>query len=117
MHVTARCAACCTANGMFYDPLSDRLLDYVGGQKDLKAGIIRSIGDPERRFKEDFLRLLRAVRFAARFDFSIDGPTLEAVETQCRAHVSGISAERIFAEYDRMLRQPVRDRGADAASP
>ena len=68
-----------TINGMLLDPVSGALLDFVGGRKDLDAGIIRTIGDPERRFAEDKLRLLRAVRFAARLSFRIDPATLAAV--------------------------------------
>ena len=61
-----------TINGMMLDPVSGEVLDFVGGQKDLNAGIIRAIGDPARRFAEDKLRMLRAVRFAARFDYAIE---------------------------------------------
>ena len=70
-----------TINGLFADPLapqpdgSDRVIDFVGGQDDLKNGIIRAIGNPEERFGEDFLRLLRAVRFASRLDFDIEART------------------------------------------
>src|ERR1700674_1838432 len=64
-----------TINGMMLDPLSGEVLDFVGGQKDLDAGIIRAIGDPGRRFAEDKLRMLRAVRFAARFEYAIDEST------------------------------------------
>ncbi|MGA2508292.1 MAG: CCA tRNA nucleotidyltransferase [Chitinispirillaceae bacterium] len=94
-----------TINGMFYDPFAEKLLDYVGGQEDLKAKVVRAIGDPQTRFSEDYLRLLRAVRFAARFNFSIDHATWEAVHSNA-SHITEISAERVFAEYDRMLRQP-----------
>jgi tRNA nucleotidyltransferase/poly(A) polymerase len=97
-----------TINGMFYDPRSEKLLDYVGGRKDLKAKVIRAIGEPEARFREDYLRLLRAVRFAARFGFSIEHATGEALKVHS-PHIKEISAERIFAEYDRMLRQPHPD--------
>ena len=86
-----------TINGMFYDPLSGDLVDYVGGQRDLAAGVIRAIGDPAARFAEDYLRLLRAVRFAARLDFAIEPETFSAL---C-AHAEGIAAistERICAE-------------------
>jgi tRNA nucleotidyltransferase/poly(A) polymerase len=98
-----------TINGMFFDPITGRFLDFIGGQKDLRAKVIRAIGDPAQRFKEDFLRLLRAVRFAARFDFSIERRTWEAMQANA-ANIAGISAERIFTEHDRMLRQPHPDR-------
>ena len=61
-----------TINGMLLDPVSGEVLDFVGGRKDLEAGIIRTIGDPEQRFAEDKLRMLRAVRFAARFEYAIE---------------------------------------------
>src|SRR5438067_13328797 len=61
-----------TINGLFFDPLEDRVIDYVGGQEDLTARRLRAIGDPWQRFEEDHLRLLRAVRFAARFDLEIE---------------------------------------------
>src|SRR6202043_2698416 len=64
-----------TINGMMLDPASDEVLDFVGGRTDLAAGIIRTIGDPEKRFAEDKLRMLRAVRFAARFGYTIDDAT------------------------------------------
>jgi poly(A) polymerase len=98
-----------TINGMFYDPLADRMIDYVGGEADLRAGIVRAIGDPDLRFKEDYLRLLRAVRFAARFDFSIDPATRRAMASNAPG-VREVSAERVFAEFDRMLRQPHPER-------
>ncbi len=98
-----------TINGMFYDPLTDRVIDYVAGEADLRAGIVRAIGDPKLRFREDYLRLLRTIRFAARFDFAIDPATWEALVADA-AGIAGVSAERIFAELDRMLRQPHPDR-------
>ena len=69
-----------TINGMLLDPLNNEVLDFVGGRKDLEAGIIRTIGDPEKRFAEDKLRMLRAVRFAARFEFEIEVETLAAIQ-------------------------------------
>src|SRR3954451_13718849 len=68
-----------TINGMFYDPLDGRLIDYVGGQADLHARVLRAIGDPEIRFEEDKLRLLRAVRFATRFDLALEPRTRAAI--------------------------------------
>ena len=61
-----------TINGMMLDPVSGEVLDFVGGRRDLEAGVIRAIGDPGRRFAEDKLRMLRAVRFAARFEYAIE---------------------------------------------
>ena len=68
-----------TINGLFYDPETDQVLDYVGGRDDLAAGIIRAIGDPDERIGEDKLRMLRAIRFAARFGFQLDEPTRTAI--------------------------------------
>src|SRR5215469_1451369 len=68
-----------TINGMLLDPLSGEVLDFVGGRKDLRSGIFRTIGDPQKRFGEDKLRMLRAVRFAARFQYQIDSATFAAV--------------------------------------
>lgn len=91
-----------TINGLFYDPLEDRVVDFVGGQQDLADRLIRAIGDPYQRFQEDKLRLLRAVRFAAAFDFQLEGCTLEAVRRMA-AEITAVSPERIGAEIERML--------------
>ncbi len=95
-----------TINGMMLDPLmfdkTPELLDFVGGQADLKAGVIRAIGDPERRFAEDKLRMLRAVRFAARFDYQIDPATLAAIQ-KLAPKVDQVSCERIREELTKML--------------
>jgi poly(A) polymerase len=91
-----------TINGMMLDPGSGEVLDFVGGRQDLKAGIIRAIGDPARRFAEDKLRMLRAVRFAARFEYAIEGNTLTAI--QRGAHeIAVVSRERVRDELTRML--------------
>src|SRR3954449_7011506 len=68
-----------TINGLFLDPIENRVIDHVGGQEDLKKEIIRAIGDPNHRFEEDHLRLLRAIRFAARFQFEIEQETSAAL--------------------------------------
>lgn len=91
-----------TINGMFYDPVSREIHDYVGGQDDLKKRVIRAIGDPKVRFSEDYLRLLRGVRFAARLGFGVDPATWDALKAQV-GNIDRISAERIFAELDKML--------------
>ncbi len=91
-----------TINGMFYDPLADEVIDYVGGREDLRNGIIRAIGDPHARLAEDKLRMLRAVRFAARFAFEIDGETEAAVTTHA-AEVAQVSGERIAVEFRKTL--------------
>ena len=69
-----------TVNGLLLDPVTNEVLDFVGGRKDLEAGIIRTIGNPERRFAEDKLRMLRAVRFAARFGYAIEPKTFQAIQ-------------------------------------
>jgi poly(A) polymerase len=91
-----------TINGMLLDPVSGEVLDFVGGRKDLEAGIIRTIGDPEQRFGEDKLRMLRAVRFAARFEYSIDPATFEAIQ-KLAPQIEVVSRERVRDELTRML--------------
>ncbi len=86
-----------TVNGLFYDPLTEKIHDWVGGEKDLRAKIIRTIGAPEERFAEDHLRLLRAVRFAAQLDFEIEPQTFAAVKSLA-PKIKLISAERIRDE-------------------
>lgn len=91
-----------TINGLFLDPLTGEVLDYVGGQADLRAGRIRAIGDPRARFAEDHLRLLRAVRFAGTLGFALDPATAQAMREQAHT-LSRISAERIQVELIRIL--------------
>lgn len=91
-----------TINGMFYDPLIGELVDYVGGRRDLEQGLVRAIGDPVERFGEDYLRLLRAVRFAARLGFAIEPETFAAL-CACATRITAISAERIRDELTRLL--------------
>jgi poly(A) polymerase len=97
-----------TINGLFLDPLDgDRVIDYVGGQEDLAARRLRAIGDPAARFAEDHLRLLRAVRFAARFGLEIAPSTAMAIEQRATL-LKGISPERIAEELRLMLCPPTR---------
>jgi poly(A) polymerase len=96
-----------TINGMFFEPTSGELIDFVGGQADLERGILRAIGDPAARFREDKLRLMRAVRFAARFGLAIEPSTRAAIQDMA-ASVSAVSAERISQELRRMLVHPTR---------
>ena len=91
-----------TINGLFYDPLDNRVIDYVGGQDDLARGIIRAIGDARARFAEDKLRLLRAVRFSATFGFTLEPATRQAIESMA-PQITVVSAERIAAEMRLML--------------
>lgn len=94
-----------TINGLFYDPLSDQVIDYVGGSEDIQGRVVRAIGDPSLRFAEDNLRMLRAIRFAVTLDFQIDPGTLAAIK-QHAAGLRGVSGERIGAELRRMLVHP-----------
>ena len=92
-----------TINGLLLDPLKNHeVLDYVGGRADLDAGVIRAIGEPARRFSEDKLRMLRAVRFAARFGYTIEPKTLAAIE-QLAGEISQVSRERVRDEIVKML--------------
>ena len=91
-----------TINGMFLDPLTDTIIDYVDGQADLRRGIIRAIGDPAARISEDRLRMLRAVRFAARFGFAIEPATFAAIRAAAPSIVD-IAWERIGDEIVRIL--------------
>ena len=91
-----------TINGLFYDPESGELLDYVGGQRDLHDKVIRAIGDPAARFAEDHLRLLRTVRFAARLDFTIEPATWDVLCAQVGS-IASVSAERIRDELTLLL--------------
>ena len=94
-----------TINGLFYDPLSDQVIDYVGGVDDLKAGLLRTIGNPVERFAEDKLRMLRAVRFATTMALQIDHTTLEAVVHHA-SEICVVSGERIGAEMRRVVTSP-----------
>ncbi len=91
-----------TINGLFYDPIDKRVIDFVGGCDDLKLQVIRAIGNPRDRFAEDKLRMLRAVRFSAAFSFQIDAETLAAIR-EMSGQIDVVSAERIAAEITRML--------------
>jgi poly(A) polymerase len=101
-----------TVNALFYDPISNTTHDWVGGQGDLRAKIIRTIGPPEERFGEDHLRLLRAIRFTAQLNFEIEPATFAAVK-KLAAKISLISAERIRDELLKLFRPPHAARGLD----
>jgi tRNA nucleotidyltransferase/poly(A) polymerase len=101
-----------TINGMFYDPVADEVIDLVGGQTDLAAKLVRAIGDPAKRFAEDRLRMLRAVRFAAVLDYEIDKETWDALVASAPS-INQISAERIRDELVRIFLSPNRVRGWD----
>src|SRR5438105_5757333 len=91
-----------TVNGLLLDPIKDEVLDFVGGRKDLDAGIIRAIGEPERRFAEDKLRMLRAVRFAARFGYTIEPVTFAAIQ-KLAPQIHQVSRERVRDELTKMV--------------
>ncbi len=98
-----------TINGMFFDPAADQVIDYVGGQQDLERGVVRAIGNPEERIEEDKLRMLRAPRFAARFDFCLDEATAAAIRLHA-ANLKQVSIERVAQELRRMLSHSSRHR-------
>lgn len=101
-----------TINGIFYDPLVEKVIDYVGGQQDLENRLVRAIGDPGQRLAEDKLRMLRAIRFAATFEFALDGETLAAIMQQAD-ELTVVSVERIAGELRRMLVHPQRRRAME----
>lgn len=98
-----------TVNGMFFDPIAGQVIDFVGGQEDLKNRLIRAIGDPHERINEDKLRMLRAVRFTTRFQFGLENRTHEAIRKRA-SEITVVSAERIAAEMRQMLTHPQRAR-------
>jgi poly(A) polymerase len=101
-----------TINGLFFDPVADRLIDYVGGEADLRAKIVRAIGDPRQRFAEDQLRLLRAIRFAARLVLTIEPQTWEAIRAGATS-IRTVSAERIRDELNRIFTSNKPELGLD----
>jgi poly(A) polymerase len=94
-----------TINGMFHDPLAGTTIDYVGGRRDLRRKVIRAIGQPEHRFDEDHLRMLRAVRFSVRFGFAIEPATALAIRHHA-GRIVRISGERVREELEKMLARP-----------
>ena len=101
-----------TVNGLFFDPIANQLHDWVGGERDLRAKIIRTIGSPEERFAEDHLRMLRAIRFAAQLEFQIEVQTLGAVQ-QHAERIRLVSAERVREELIKLFTPPHAARGLD----
>ena len=94
-----------TINGMFYDPVDDKHFDYVGGREDLKARLVRAIGAPSERFNEDRLRMIRAVRFACRFDYKIEDQTADAIK-RLYDKILTVSMERTRDELRKILTGP-----------
>jgi len=101
-----------TINGMFYDPVAEKVIDFVGGCADIDEKLVRAIGDPAQRFAEDRLRMLRAVRFATVLDYQIDQQTWDALVADASS-INQISAERIRDELVRIFLSPNRVRGWD----
>lgn len=99
-----------TANALFYDIKTDQVIDYVGGVDDIKNRVLRTVGDPDQRFNEDKLRLLRAVRFAAQLDFELEPATYAAVKKRA-AEVAQVSRERVRDELLKLLKTPNRIKG------
>jgi poly(A) polymerase len=99
-------------NGLFYDPIAEKLIDYVDGEKDLRAKVLRAIGDPAARFAEDHLRLLRAIRFATRLKFEIEPATWAAIRAAAPS-IAAISAERIRDELNLIWTAPKPELGLD----
>jgi poly(A) polymerase len=101
-----------TVNGLFFDPIAEQHLDFVGGRADLQAKVLRAIGDPAARFEEDKLRVLRAVRIATRFGLNIDPATRDAARAMSK-QITVVSAERIAEELRKLLSHPNRARGVE----
>jgi poly(A) polymerase len=99
-----------TVNALFYDPVTEQVHDWVGGEKDLRARLIRTVGSPDERFAEDHLRLLRAIRFAAQLGFDIEAATLDAVR-QHAEKIKLVSAERVRDELNKLFAPPHAARG------
>lgn len=102
-----------TLNGLFMDPTTGEVIDYVGGRADLEARVLRAIGDPAARFEEDKLRLLRAARFASRFDLTIEPATSAAIRAMA-PQIVVVSPERIAQELRKMLEHPSRARSVES---
>jgi poly(A) polymerase len=98
-----------TINGMFYDPADEKIYDFVGGRNDLSKGILRTIGKAEARFSEDYLRILRAVRFCVRFGYALSEDIRPAI-SNLAGNLNSLSAERIRDEFNKMLTGPEPDR-------
>ena len=95
-----------TINGMFYDPIKEEILDFVGGKSDIEKKIVKAIGNPYERFVEDRLRMIRAFRFASRLSFSIEKETLEAIRLNAAQLFPAVAIERIWQEFTKMVAYP-----------
>lgn len=95
-----------TINGMFYNPVEDQIIDYVGGTDDIKRQVVRTIGDPQERFSEDRLRMIRAIRFSSRFGFIIDPATQEGIIQNAETLFPAVAMERVWQEFNKMAPFP-----------
>ena len=93
-----------TINGMFYDPIKKEVYDFVGGKEDLEKKVLRAIGDPQKRFEEDRLRMLRAVRFSCRLGYDIEESTYKAIQEYSHTVLPAVSMERIWQEFSKMIK-------------
>ncbi len=91
-----------TINGMFYDPIQQKLYDYIGGSEDIQRGVIRAIGNPHERFAEDRLRMMRAVRYSTRFNFPIEEETKRAILAHASELLPAVAMERVWQEFKKM---------------
>jgi tRNA nucleotidyltransferase/poly(A) polymerase len=96
-----------TINGLFYDPISHELYDYVGGREDIERKVIRTIGSPQDRFKEDRLRMIRAIRFKNTLSFTIESETWNAIVEECHHIPASVSKERIWQELQKMMQKKI----------
>lgn len=93
-----------TINGLFYDPLKDEIIDFVNGREDIQKKLIRAIGNPEKRFEEDRLRMVRAARYATRFNFKIEEKTKKAIIKNANTLFPSVALERIWQEFNKMAK-------------
>jgi len=100
-----------TINGMFYDPITNKLYDFIQGQKDIEAKVIRAIGNPHERLLEDRLRMMRAVRYSTRFNFPIEKNTIQAILAHTSELLPAVAIERIWQEFKKMSKFAHFDRG------
>lgn len=100
-----------TINGMFYDPMEEKLYDFIGGAQDIKKGIIQAIGNPDERFFEDRLRMMRAVRYSTRFGFPIEEKTKNAICAHAKDLIPSVAMERIWQEFKKMSQFAHFDKG------
>lgn len=91
-----------TINGLFLDPIKEIIYDFVGGKEDIERKVVRAIGDPHARFAEDRLRMMRAIRYATRFDFPIEEQTKQAIKKQASSLLPAVAVERIWQEFKKM---------------